>query len=234
MILLNFQIWKLFVEDLWEFQYLQKICSLEKNFHLSKVLYEESQGITDIAIKLFMFSQELAISSEEEELTTSIIRSAAKAKLNLLQPALKAFKNKDKKALEQFEDAYPIYLRQSLTNSSTSQVIIGELSNEPHIRIVLNNEEVNTTQKDNQENQTQAENQMAIEEFFKQKTVKSAKSKTKSSKNRTSSKRVLLDIFSSGENSDSEKIYEVLKEKGFVRSGNEFISNIGRTEEVAK
>ena len=110
--------WELLVEDLWEFQYFRKPCRLKDNLNLSKALYEESQGITDLAIKLYMFSQELAISSGEEKLSTSIIRSAAKTKFSLLQPVLNALKNKDKAALAKFEDAYPTYLQQSLMEYS--------------------------------------------------------------------------------------------------------------------
>lgn len=223
--------WQLLVEDLWEFQYLQKISSLKEEPALSEVLYEESQGITDIAIKLFMFAQELAITSGKEKITASIIRSAAKDKFSLLQPILKAFKAKDKTALSKFEDAYPTYSSQSLFREPISQKITGEVRNEPEIRIVLNNQTSNA-QKDSQENQTESENQMAVEEFFKQKTVKPVKSKTKSSKIKTSSKGILLEIFNSVENPDSENIYEALKEKGFVRSGSEFISSTAKSEEV--
>jgi len=219
--------WQLFVEDLWEFQYLQKLCDLKKNPDLSKVLYEESQGITDLTIKLFMFAQELAISSGQEKLTASVIRSAAKAKFNLLQPALKALKNKDKKALATFEDIYPTYLRLSLTNDSTVPQVIGEIINEPEIKIVLNGQsgkENNTSEKSSHKNEPKSENQLAVEEFFKEKTAKSNKARANTSKANSSSKGVLLDIYESIEIPDSKSIYEALKVKGFIGSSDEFIS----------
>jgi hypothetical protein len=200
--------WDLFVEDLWELQYIRQPCSLKDNPKLSKVLYEESQGITDLAIKLFMFSQELAITSEEEKLTSSIIRSAAKNKFNLLQPALRAFKNKDKKALRQFEDAYPTYLEQLLKDSNPPKVT-GEVSNEPEIRIVLHDK------NGSEENNSASENKAAVEEFFKE----AIKSKAKT----LPTKGGLLETFQNIEKTDIHNVYEALKDKGFVKTGDEFI-----------
>jgi ABC-type oligopeptide transport system ATPase subunit len=229
--------WQLLIEDLWEFQYLHKICRLKDNLDLSRVLYEESQGITDLAIKLFMFSQELAISSGEEKLTTSIIRSAAKAKFNLLQPALRALKNKDKKALATFEDIYPTYLRQSLVdNLPILTNLNGEITNEPEIKIVLNNQskkEISNPEANHHDNKTDSENQMAVEEFFSQKGLKESR-KNISSATRDSSKGILLNIYSSIEKPSPKSVYEALKAKGFISSGEEFISFGSLNMEVAK
>ncbi len=43
-------------------------------------LYGESQGITDFAVKLYLFAQERAIESGKEEVTAAVIRSAAQDK----------------------------------------------------------------------------------------------------------------------------------------------------------
>jgi len=71
--------WQLFTESLWRYQYTKKKCPLTKE--LSDVLYEETQGITDFAIKVYMFSQARAIESSQENITSSVIRSAAKDNL---------------------------------------------------------------------------------------------------------------------------------------------------------
>ena len=99
--------WKLFVKALWHFQYTRKICSLEDNPELIEVLYEETQGITDLAVKAYMLAQERAIETGKELITASVIRSVCKDKFRMLQPALEALKAKTKNALERFEDAYP-------------------------------------------------------------------------------------------------------------------------------
>lgn len=70
--------WKLFVKALWHFQYTRKVCSLEDNPELTKVLYEETQGITDLAVKAYMLAQERAIEIREELVDASIIRSVCR------------------------------------------------------------------------------------------------------------------------------------------------------------
>ena len=95
--------WQLFVESLWRFQYTRKKCTLDQDQSLSSVLYEETQGITDFAIKVYMFAQERAIDSKKEAVTASIIRSSAKDYLRIPRAVLIALKNGDKQALVQYE-----------------------------------------------------------------------------------------------------------------------------------
>ena len=70
-------------------------------------LYDESQGITDFAVKLYLFAQERAIESGKEEVTAAVIRSAAKDKLRLPKPVLDALRRGDYRVLEFYEDVYP-------------------------------------------------------------------------------------------------------------------------------
>lgn len=105
--------WKLFVESLWRYQYTRKKTKLTQDPELSKALYEETLGITDLAVKLYMFSQERAIDSGKEEITPIIIRSAAKDKFNLLKPVLDALRMGDKHTLQRFEDVYKAMLEAS-------------------------------------------------------------------------------------------------------------------------
>jgi hypothetical protein len=218
--------WQLLMEDLWDYQYIKNKCSLENSSHLSKVLYEESQGITDLAIKLFMFSQERAITSGEEEITSSIIRSAAKDKFNLLQPALKAFKDKDKEALSNFEDAYPEFLKVILLEKSDQPEIIGIVVDEPEIKTLLNSETESKfeTESNNEtylQNEKQLlETQMAIENFFQSKI-----SKTGNLPKKQEAQGILPSIFKSIESPNSKKIYDALKKADFIQSGTEFLSD---------
>lgn len=222
--------WQLLIEDLWEFQYLNQYCKLEDNSKLSKVLYEETQGITDIAIKLYMFSQELAISSGLEKLTTSIIRSAAKAKFNLLQPVLVALKNKDKKALAKFEDAYPKYLQQSLIDQPKSNlIVIGKVEQEPEVRIILSDK--SSQSEINSCNDEVFDNINPDENDTNKKVQKAKRDKNVSSKNK-SSHGILTGIYNSIERPDSKNVYEALKSKGFIHSN--FFPENNQDKEVAK
>jgi hypothetical protein len=99
--------WQLFIESLWRFQYTRKQRPLKDDPALSDVLYDESQGITDFAVKLYLFAQERAIESGKEEVTAAVIRSAAKDKLQLPKPVLDALRRGDYRVLELYEDVYP-------------------------------------------------------------------------------------------------------------------------------
>ncbi|MCA1636559.1 MAG: ATP-binding protein, partial [Acidobacteria bacterium] len=69
-------VWQLFLESLWPYQYVKVPCALTKE--LSHVLYEETQGITDFAAKVYMLAQVRAITTAaapcEEGLTEDVIR----------------------------------------------------------------------------------------------------------------------------------------------------------------
>jgi AAA domain-containing protein len=110
--------WRLFVESLWHFQYTRKRRTLKDDPSLGDVLYDESQGITDFAVKLYLFAQERAIESGREEVTAAIIRSVAKDKLRLPQGVLEALRLGNQRVLERYEDVYPIILQpQSLSRA---------------------------------------------------------------------------------------------------------------------
>lgn len=128
--------WQLFIESLWRFQYVQTECPLTQK--LGDVLYEESQGITDLAVKIYMFAQERAIDTGEEQITAEIIRSAAKDKLGLLRRVLQALKAGDERALEEYEDVYPATLKEYLQNLPESNLaeVVGRVGSSPEIEIL--------------------------------------------------------------------------------------------------
>ena len=95
--------WKLLLEGMWEYQWTNEYTKLTKE--LSDVLYEESQGIIDIAIKLYAMAQIKAISSTKtEKITTSLIRTIAKDNLKLIKPMLDALKTGNVNKIVKYED----------------------------------------------------------------------------------------------------------------------------------
>jgi hypothetical protein len=104
--------WRFFIESLWRLQYTREFCRLEQDPSLLDVLYEETQGISDLAVKAYMFAQERAIASGRERITASIIRSAVRDKLGLPRAVLDALRTNDRRVLEQYEDVYPPQLKQ--------------------------------------------------------------------------------------------------------------------------
>jgi hypothetical protein len=120
--------WRLFVESLWRLQYTQQVCRLEDDPSLADALYDETQGITDLAVKAYMFAQERAIDSGRERITASIIRSAARDKLGIPRAVLDALKTNDRRVLEQYEDVYPALLRQRLPEGPQMPDAVGQIA----------------------------------------------------------------------------------------------------------
>jgi hypothetical protein len=99
-------VWELFVESLWRYQYIRKACPLKPE--LSHALYDVTQGITDFAVKVYMLAQVRAIATGKEAVTENIIRSVAKDSLRLAQPILSALKTGDIRFLQSVEDVHPV------------------------------------------------------------------------------------------------------------------------------
>lgn len=94
--------WEFFLESIWEFQGLQKIVELTDN--IKDAFYDECQGITAVAVNLFLLAQERALQNGMEELTTSIIRETAKNDLHMIQPMIKALRNNNLSEIMKYED----------------------------------------------------------------------------------------------------------------------------------
>jgi hypothetical protein len=103
-------IWQLFLESLWPYQYVRVPCALTKE--LSHVLYQETQGITDFAAKVYMLAQVRAITTaarpEDEVITADVIRSVARDSLKQAQPVLVALRRGDTQYLSTVPDVNPI------------------------------------------------------------------------------------------------------------------------------
>jgi hypothetical protein len=115
------EIWQLFVESLWRYQYVQQPVALTAP--LSQTFYDETQGITDFVIKLFMLAQIRAIVTGQERITVEIVRSVAADSLSFARLALSALRRGDHAALQQFEDLQPLdiepYLEQARLDQQT-------------------------------------------------------------------------------------------------------------------
>ncbi len=100
------EIWRFFVETFFEYQWTRNIVPLDDE--LEDVLHEESQGIVDIAIKLFMISQWRAIALETEIITPSLIKQVAADSLHLVRPMLDALKSGDPERIAKYSDIKPL------------------------------------------------------------------------------------------------------------------------------
>lgn len=99
-------IWKFFIEELFEYQWTKIPVAFDEEF--SKTLYDESQGVTDIAIKLYMLVQWRAISTGIEKITPALIRQVSSDSLMLVRPMLNALRSNNIKLITKYSDIEPL------------------------------------------------------------------------------------------------------------------------------
>lgn len=102
----NDDVWRLFIESLWRYQYTQTRGPVTQE--LSDALHFESAGIIDFAVKLLFLAQIRAIATGLEKITPLILRSVANDSLRLAQPALRAIRTGDMRAVAMMTDLHPI------------------------------------------------------------------------------------------------------------------------------
>lgn len=128
--------WINFVKNMLRYQFVQKPIKISEKSPLfiavCDALYWESQGITDLVVKVFILAQIRAITTEDEEmretLTPQIIHSVRDSLL-LLQPMLDALRSGDESALAEYEDLYDkveitATIRETVRNLPTTEVIL--------------------------------------------------------------------------------------------------------------
>jgi len=108
------------------------------------VLYEESAGIVDFAVKLFLLAQVRAISTEKEAITPEIIRSVAKDSLRLAQPALRAIRTGQMHDVATMTDLHPIDF-ESAVQQIRKQALLQQLSPGSQVASDLNKAAVQLT-----------------------------------------------------------------------------------------
>ena len=87
---------------MWRNQWTQNKVVLTDGFR--DALYEESQGITDIAIKIYAMVQIRAIGLGNETFSPSDLHIVAQEKLGLVKPMLDALRSGDKKKINMYGD----------------------------------------------------------------------------------------------------------------------------------
>jgi hypothetical protein len=118
-------IWQLFVESLWRYQYVRNPSPLTPE--LSHALYEVSQGITDFAVKAYLLAQIRAITTGGESVHENIIRSVAADSFRLANPVLSALRRNDTQSLLNVEDVHPIHLDSYVQSALKQSPVIGPM-----------------------------------------------------------------------------------------------------------
>ncbi len=109
----NDEEWNFFIEGMFEYQWTKRYIPVEERTaeifqSIKDVLYEESQGIVDIAVKLYMMAQWRAMALGTEIITSELINQVAKDSLHLVRPMLDALKSGDPERIARYGDIRPI------------------------------------------------------------------------------------------------------------------------------
>lgn len=131
----NDEVWQLFCESLLRYQYTATLVPLTRE--LTDVLHDESAGIVDFAVKIFLLAQIRAISTGTEKVTPAIIRSVAHDSLRLAQPALRAIRTGVMRAVATMTDIHPIDF-QSAAHDIRKAGLLKELSRGSRLASDLN------------------------------------------------------------------------------------------------
>ena len=128
--------WEFFMEGMWEFQWTKTPVPFSQE--ISQALYEESQGIIDIAIKLYKMLQWKVISlGNEEIINTDLIHQVAKKGMYLVKPMLDAIRSGNEEWMVKYKDIAPLntteYKRQCLSDLESKKLTeIRKLARKQH------------------------------------------------------------------------------------------------------
>lgn len=120
--------WEQFVRTLWSFQWTNPPTALTPE--LSNVLYDESQGVADLAVKLFLLAQLRLVTASEvrkqqsEQLTEQLLRRVAREEFAMVQPMVDALRRNDRRKLAEFDDlrTLDVHVQALLSTATTAPV----------------------------------------------------------------------------------------------------------------
>jgi hypothetical protein len=124
-------VWSYFLQKMWTFQWTRNATPLTQE--LSDVLHDESQGVTDLVVKMFMLAQMRLISIGEarpdskEIITPNLIRRVAREDFWLVAPMIQALRLKDSKALAKYDDlqTFQKHVGEVLKSAASSTLVVG-------------------------------------------------------------------------------------------------------------
>ncbi|MFV0480406.1 MAG: AAA family ATPase [Campylobacteraceae bacterium] len=133
--------WEKFINILWREQILKKQNTAISN-EIYQTLYELSQGIIDIAVKLFFLSQIRAIFTGLERITVPLLQNVYLDEFKPIHPMIDALRKNNIEAIEEYDD-----LTFSGANYVATKFIANVQSNESNfsknsnLRYMYNNDE---------------------------------------------------------------------------------------------
>jgi hypothetical protein len=100
--------WDMIIEEMWRYQWTRNKVLLTDD--IRECLYDESQGIVDVAVKLYSLAQGRAIETGKETITAQLIKKVAKEDLKIIQPMIQALRSGIASEIEKYADIMPMDL----------------------------------------------------------------------------------------------------------------------------
>ncbi len=119
--------WEFFLETLWELQCLKTHSELTEE--TKRAFYHECQGITSVAVNLFILAQERALfdeSNPDEILTSQVLKKTAKEDMQTIQPMMTAIRTNNLADMMKYEDIM-INLDEIMLNHKRDTEIAGRI-----------------------------------------------------------------------------------------------------------
>lgn len=91
-----------FLQSIWKYQWTKEYVPLTQD--IRDLFYEETQGVSDLIIKLFVNTQYQAIVSGTEKISIALIKKVAKQTFRALQPMLEAIKSQNPYKMAKYDD----------------------------------------------------------------------------------------------------------------------------------
>jgi len=105
--------WEIMLQAMWKNQWTRKRTELTEE--LRNTLYDESQGIIDIAVKLYTLAQMKVMADRTEVITANDIKEVAAVNLIFVKEMLNALRSGDVKKLAKYEDIMPINVEEYIS-----------------------------------------------------------------------------------------------------------------------
>lgn len=93
--------WDFFLQTMWQFQWLDEFTEITKD--INNAIYDESQGITAIAVILYILAQETALETGDN-LSEKLIRDVSKKELKMIKKMINALRNNDLEEIIKYDD----------------------------------------------------------------------------------------------------------------------------------
>lgn len=139
--------WDEFIENLWDLQYTRKYSQLTPR--IKEAMYDNTLGIPDFAVKLFMHVQSRAIvRGGDEQLSENLIREVAGQSMKLVQPIFERIRSGEQSEFMKLEDAVPdwVSLNEYIKGVTHRMNVYGHLAKD-HSRILQQKNKVEILEK---------------------------------------------------------------------------------------